>query len=346
MAKVEVRVMKNGVVVHRHEGAESWHDPSRKHGANPHYGVASDLHAKVGKAVLLKAEGIEKLNAEQQAQYVAALAGKTFWIYSKTAAKVDAITAQLHAPEEGPMRTHDLQRAVNRYGVGDDTRRARYEALVTARKACRACSDIANPSVIEGGIFDCNEIGAWSLWQGNLNAEVMVVGQDWGDVDWFLRVNGRPTSTSKTNTTLVELLAAAGLNINLANKTNGGGVLFFTNAVLCMKRGGAQAPVKPEWLRNCGTRFLRPMIDIVRPSVVVSLGAKAYRTVMTSHDMTPRKFSSAVESGEPDELPGGISVFAVYHCGAYVLNTNRKLAAQIEDWKRIGKFLMRTRSGS
>jgi len=38
---------------------------------------------------------------------------------------------------------------------------------------------------------------------------------------------------------------------------------------------------------------------------------------------------------------GYSAVFAVYHCGAYVQNTHRKLVAQREDWKRIGKFLMR-----
>ncbi len=193
------------------------------------------------------------------------------------------------------MRTFDLRKSAKRDSFEDPTKKTRYEALVKDRKACHVCTGVTNPSAIEGGRFDCDEIGAWSLWQGNLNAEVMVVGQDWGDVDWFLRVDGRPTSTSKTNTTLVELLASAGLNINLANKTTGGGVLFFTNAVLCMKEGGAQAPVKPEWLRNCGTRFLRPMIDIVQPKVVVSLGAKAYGAVMTAYDMTARKFSTAVE---------------------------------------------------
>ena len=64
-----------------------------------------------------------------------------------------------------------------------DSKRARYGALVGARKTCRACADPANPSVCEGGAFDCEAIGAWSRWQGNADAQVMVVGQDWGDVD-------------------------------------------------------------------------------------------------------------------------------------------------------------------
>lgn len=96
MAKgnVSVRVQANGVVVHRHDGADSWHDPSRKHGANPHYGVAEGLHAQIGKAALLKAAA--HLSEADQAQYVEALAGKTFWIYP---VKKDA-KAAIKAAEE------------------------------------------------------------------------------------------------------------------------------------------------------------------------------------------------------------------------------------------------------
>jgi uracil-DNA glycosylase family 4 len=241
------------------------------------------------------------------------------------------------------MKTIDLRRK-KPANVGDNGKLARYQALVQLRKACHACTGVTNGSAIERGVYDCNEIGAWSLWQGNLNAEVMVVGQDWGDVGLFIRAKGYPTSTSPTNTTLVELLQTTDLNIILANKTTGRGLLFFTNAVLCMKEGGAQAPVKPEWLRNCGTRFLRPTIELVQPKIVVCLGAKAYSAVMTTYQMIARGFSGAVESGKPYVLPGGVYVFPVYHCGAHVLNTHQKLPQQIQDWKRIGIFLLQQRT--
>jgi hypothetical protein len=38
----------------------------------------------------------------------------------------------------------------------------------------------------------------------------------------------------------------------------GGGIVFMTNAVLCLKDGGMQAKVRPEWFPNWGSRFLRP----------------------------------------------------------------------------------------
>lgn len=225
--------------------------------------------------------------------------------------------------------------------IGRDNKRMRYDALVAARKACHACSGLTNPSVCEGGVFDCDEIGAWSRWQGNCDAKLMVVGQDWGDVAWFVREKGRDTSASTTNRTLVELLGSVGLKIKLPGESSGDGMVFFTNAVLCLKDGGAQARVSDEWFRNCGARFLRPLIDLVQPKVVVCLGERAYRAVLTAYEIRPCKFRHAVESELPVPLPSGVLAFAVYHCGARILNTHRKLAAQREDWKRIGRFLSR-----
>ena len=85
-----------------------------------------------------------------------------------------------------------------------------YAALVSDRKACHRCSGLFNPSEVEHGSLDSNQIGPWSLWQGNLEAALMVVGQDWGDVAYFPKNRGRGLARSGTNRALVELLAVAG----------------------------------------------------------------------------------------------------------------------------------------
>jgi DNA polymerase len=74
----------------------------------------------------------------------------------------------------------------------------------------------------------------------------MLVGQDWGDVEWFVREKGRSTDTSTTNRTLLRLLDVIGFKLNLPSETPSEGVLFFTNAVLCLKSGGAQASVRSD----------------------------------------------------------------------------------------------------
>jgi hypothetical protein len=102
-----------------------------------------------------------------------------------------------------------------------ETERA-YKALVAARKKCRDCVGVVNPSVCSDGRFDGDEIGAWSAWQGKLKAPLLVVGQDWGDVDWFVRESGKTTSTSVTNRTLVKLLQSIGYDVPLACDSSGG----------------------------------------------------------------------------------------------------------------------------
>jgi DNA polymerase len=222
----------------------------------------------------------------------------------------------------------------------------RYLELVEDRKICRACKnpanpsqDLTNPSEIQGGAFDSDEIGPWSRWQGNLDAELMVVAQDWGDVGWFVREKGCPTNYSKANTTLVELVGEAGFSIGLPYQTSGKGTLFFTNAVLCMKQGNASARVPAEWFRICGAKFLRPLIDIVRPMVIACVGKPAYETVLRAHGIQPGNFREAVDCQEPTQLPGGAAVFAMYHCGA-LGQTHRNRDAQRKDWRRIHDYFV------
>jgi DNA polymerase len=220
-----------------------------------------------------------------------------------------------------------------------DAKEQAYAALVHARKQCSLCPGLVNPSVCEDGRFDTDNIGSWSDWQGNLNAPVMLIGQDWGDVAWFIREEGRPTNTSRTNTTLLKLFASIGLDVRLPKDTVRPGALFFTNAILCLKQGGAQAKVREEWFRNCGVRFLRPTIDLVQPKVVICLGDRAYRAVLHAYSMRPEKFSMAVNRNEPTRVSSITAVFPVYHCGAGTQNRNRSLEEQFQDWRRIGQYL-------
>ena len=82
MASGEVRVqvvaigINKGLVVHEHDGASRFHDPSRKHGW-----VLNLLHSQLDQASLQRPEGWENLTGEQKDQYSQALNGTTFWKY-------------------------------------------------------------------------------------------------------------------------------------------------------------------------------------------------------------------------------------------------------------------------
>jgi uracil-DNA glycosylase family 4 len=193
---------------------------------------------------------------------------------------------------------------------------------------------------VDGGRFDADRIGPWSLWQGNLSATLMVVGQDWGDVASFRKQGGREGAGSPTNRALVELIAVAGISIGAPGSTAGRDMAFFTNAILCLKESGLQAEVQPEWFANCAP-FLRRQIEIVNPAVVVGLGAKAYEAILAGFGMKSGAFRSEVESSTGTLLPNASRAFAVYHCGKRIQNTHRPIQAQRRDWSRIRPFLTR-----
>ena len=215
-----------------------------------------------------------------------------------------------------------------------------YRELVIERKACRRCQDLKNPSDVEGGCYDSDHIGPWSRWQGNLDAPVMVVGQDWGDTRYFLKYQGVEGPGNPTNKTLAMLLGTIGIAIGEPGQTDGADVVFFTNAILCLKEGGLQGDVRREWFQCCRP-FLQRQIEIISPKVVVGLGQRAFESIVTAFDMKPPAFRNAVEDERGIVLPNGSRLFAVYHCGARILNTHRSLSAQLHDWQRIGRAVER-----
>jgi uracil-DNA glycosylase family 4 len=218
---------------------------------------------------------------------------------------------------------------------------AEYAALVADRKVCHLCEGLRNPADVEDGSLDSDQIGPWSLWQGNLDATLMVVGQDWGDENYFVRNRGRDLTQNFTNRALVELLAIAGVVVESLGSPKLSHVAFFTNAILCLKSGGLQGKVDVNWFYNCRV-FLRRQIEVVQPKVVLGLGAHAYQSILASFGLTTEDFRMEVEAMDGRLLPNGTRAFAVYHCGARIRNTHRSLDEQKLDWLRIRRYVQGT----
>jgi len=225
------------------------------------------------------------------------------------------------------------------------TKASDYAELVQDRRACRRCPELANAADVNGGDLDWDEIGGWSQWQGNLDASLMVVGQDWGGIAYFRKNKRGEAKNNPTNVAVAKLAGFAGVSIDELGSQQGRGTAFFTNAILCLKDGSLSADVQGSWFNNCSS-FLRRQIELVRPEVVVGLGEHAYRSILGCLGMTPGPdFRSEVEAKDGRMLPNGVRVFAVYHCGAIVRNTGtRTEEQQQEDWRRIRPHLSRGNS--
>jgi len=218
-------------------------------------------------------------------------------------------------------------------------KQAPYRDLVARRQLCRACAGLRNPAEPELACFDSTQIGPWTRLHGDLNAGLMIVGQDWGGVHYYVKHRGLDDLKNPTMRTMERLLNESGIPASLTRYEQGDRGIFLTNAVLCLKSGGLQAAVDSSWFSNCGARFLRPQIEVVAPRVVVALGQRAYEAILRTYDIRPGAFRDAVESPDGILLPGGSRLLAVYHCGNRILNTHRKYPEQLRDWRRVASWM-------
>lgn len=219
------------------------------------------------------------------------------------------------------------------------TKQERYAALVRDRKRCRRCQGLRNPADADLVEFDSEEIGPWSRLHGDLNADLMIIGQDWGDVRYYTANRGLDDFRNPTMRTLERILAGIGLDVSFAEYSSENRRVFLTNAVLCLKEGGLQSQVKREWFDNCGTYFLRGQIDLIAPKVAVALGQRAYEASLRAFGLKFGRFRDAVEDESGTALPNGTQLLAVYHCGQRILNTHRPFEQQQRDWQRVAKAL-------
>ena len=216
-----------------------------------------------------------------------------------------------------------------------------YNSLVRQRKSCRSCLGLVNTAVHEGGNFDSCEIGPWTLWQGNLNSKIMIVGQDWGDKAYFTKWKGADQpSGNPTNTNVQKLLHQFVIDIKGPREVQEQKI-FLTNLILCLKDGGLQAPIEEEWLANCSDKFFRMLLELVRPRVVLALGKRVSEAILHLYGVPQRKtwtLSQLMQSG-PYNLIGATYLFPVYHCGASGVNRNRSFVDQNADWKKVAEWV-------
>lgn len=222
-----------------------------------------------------------------------------------------------------------------------------YAKLVQLRKQCNICQGLINPSAYGKAQYDSLQIGPWSRWQGNLQTNLMIIAQDWGTTEYFEKWKGFDQNHGNpTNENLMKLVESIGIKINCRPGVDQPGEIFLSNAILCLKqKGGLQGPVKDEWFQNCGKKFLRPLLQVVNPKVVVALGQRAFKAILEAYDIPyswPQTYRDVViregRSGGK-KLPAGPLLFPVYHCGSKIINMTRDMNDQLNDWKHIRQAL-------
>jgi uracil-DNA glycosylase len=221
-----------------------------------------------------------------------------------------------------------------------------YRALVAARKACRICIE-RSPGKIRSCAefeFDPEIVSHWELWLGHKRPKLLAVGQDFGNIDYFVRNRGRDEPNNKTNDNLHKLLVEAGFSVTKPPQLDRTAPVFLTNSILCIKEGAMNAAVRSSWVSACAEQHLRPLVRYLKPPVVVGMGNCGWRAVRRVFALadTPERISDA--AGKSWTAADQTRVFAVGHPGPLGI-INRRWPQQLADWRRIGQAVAEAPTG-
>ena len=212
----------------------------------------------------------------------------------------------------------------------------------------------------------CKEINLWTYWQGSLDAEILLVGQDWGNpweesckglIDKISSAEKGPIpdylgdSKNPTDLALKELFQSIGYDITTPHDK-----LFFTNFVLGYRTGKISGGFQKKWAKQ-DSKFFPRLVEIIKPKVILCLGKSTYKAVMKSMGLTIPKgvarYNAFLESSSnPQKITfsngQAAYIFALAHCGSFgTMNRNRgsivskekRLSLQKNDWDRIKNVL-------
>lgn len=229
---------------------------------------------------------------------------------------------------------------------------------------CHICENmtthphLSNSEYLENDTHGLNTdtpyINRWNLWQGNLDADIMVIGQDYGQLDdgsnYDLWKSG--TYTNFTDVSLKKLFDKAfSINIDATDSP-----LFFTNMANCYRKQKTTGEMHSGWLPICSNKYMARLIKIIRPKIIIVLGRATFEALHCMEDLSV-KCSDICITGKAtyaeiikhqyhillDNFT--IKVFPVYHPGANS-QINRNFDEQLKDWKNIAEYYEQIKSNN
>jgi len=159
------------------------------------------------------------------------------------------------------------------------------------------------------GFYECDHVSPWSISACNVDAEVMIIGQDWASSDVLEREPDEDRRRlgqawpSPTNTNLREFLGYMGLRFSET---------YATNVFPFIKRGSKSARIPSRDLVSCARTYALPQIEIVSPRMAICLGKAAFVAVCRAAGLRPMKWSSARLPG-PHTRISSVEIYGLPH---------------------------------
>ena len=188
-----------------------------------------------------------------------------------------------------------------------------FSQLVSEAASCTLC-----PAM-------CNRSAVLSSLNGTLAARVMFIGEAPGRKG--ADRTHVPFSGDQSGKNFDRFIASIGL----ARED-----IFITSAALCNPRtdsGANRKPTKTE-VANC-SQFLSRALEIIKPKVVVTLGAVALDALKTIHwhELNLKESAARIH-----EWHGRLLV-PIYHPSPQVLASHRREAAQLQDYQLVAQAI-------
>lgn len=206
------------------------------------------------------------------------------------------------------------------------------EALAAKRKADKLPGHAGIGDYHNGAYDWANYVSPWTIAANNVDAEVMIIAQDWTSHD---RISGPfdPIQAEvgynkelRTSKNIKRFLQYFGIDLKQT---------YATNAFVFVKPGKMNANIpKYDFLYSVKT-YAIPQINIIKPRLVICLGGQTFNTIrqVLGHDAVPM---SSVQAS-PIHFSGS-DIVGVNHPGAWGM----KMAGGYANLERQWKFLAET----
>ena len=192
------------------------------------------------------------------------------------------------------------------------TRETRYGRLIRTRCADNSLNqyNFTNPADTP---YNPKHLGSYARWACDLYADIVVIMADRRCLDQYLDLRGQPACCRElpdgsqkwvrpANGYLLQLLQSIGRDIGTPDNPKPAGV-FLADAVPFLGISKAVMYRRKCVYRYCAERYILPLLDIINPKTVVSVGAGRQCTLPS-----PQPFSAVRHARHRYERPHGAFV--------------------------------------
>lgn len=213
-----------------------------------------------------------------------------------------------------------------------------FKSLVTDLGKCDKCLYLNDKSLINFYSSDMalSIPSIWTDWLNHLDADVMIIGQDWGpykDMELLYKryVNGEKwidlinEEKSLTKKNLFKLL-------KMTNKEMDESKIFITNAIMCARSGTNYRGdnINLKYSTCACSNYLKRQIDIVDPKVIVTLGYYPLLALSNIFGFTVESNLTKTIEKNPVIKVDNYIIVPAFHPAAQI-----SLESQIKQYKRI-----------